>query len=141
MKKYFFSLVMMLHTSSIFAQVTAPEPEFINSYCILTSDATYDQLPKESGTIGKHENKAKKSRQKFTIQSFIKELAANDSIVSILSSKIISVKILCELDKRTAPVFNIVSFPKTANRTYLAVPMAHYSVENCLFHTFKIHSV
>lgn len=60
MKKYFFSLVMMLHTSSIFAQVTAPEPEFINSYCILTSDATYDQLPKESGTIGKHENKAKK---------------------------------------------------------------------------------
>ena len=44
----------------MFAQVTAPEPEFINSYCILTSDATYDQLPKESGTLGKHENKVKK---------------------------------------------------------------------------------
>ena len=60
MKKTILSLAMLLATSSVFAQVTAPEPEFINSYCILTSDSTYDQLPKESGTIGKHENKAKK---------------------------------------------------------------------------------
>lgn len=60
MKKSLVSFVMLLSTGSMFAQVTAPEPEFINSYCILTSDATYDQLPKESGTLGKHENKVKK---------------------------------------------------------------------------------
>jgi len=43
-----------------YAQVTVAEPEFINSYCILTSDSTFATLPKESGTIGKHENKVKK---------------------------------------------------------------------------------
>lgn len=53
-------LVMLLASTSTFAQVTAPEPEFINSYCILTSDSTYATLPKESGTIGKHQNKVKK---------------------------------------------------------------------------------
>lgn len=51
---------MLLASTSTFAQVTVAEPEFINSYCILTSDSTYATLPKESGTIGKHENKAKK---------------------------------------------------------------------------------
>lgn len=51
---------MLLASTSTFAQVTAPEPEFINSYCILTSDSTYATLPKESGTIGKHQNKVKK---------------------------------------------------------------------------------
>lgn len=38
-------------------QVTAPEPEFINSYCILTSDTTFDVLPKEDGMISKHRSK------------------------------------------------------------------------------------
>ena len=38
-------------------QVTAPEPEFINSYCVLTSDSTFDALPKEDGMISKHQNK------------------------------------------------------------------------------------
>ncbi len=38
-------------------QVTAPEPEFINSYCLLTSDSTFDALPKEDGMISKHKNK------------------------------------------------------------------------------------
>ena len=60
MKKYFLSFVMLLASTSTFAQVTVAEPEFINSYCILTSDSTYATLPKESGTIGKHENKARK---------------------------------------------------------------------------------
>lgn len=60
MKKTILSFAMLLAAGSTFAQVTAPEPEFINSYCILTSDSTYAQLPKESGTLGKHENKAKK---------------------------------------------------------------------------------
>ncbi len=50
----------MLFFSSTFAQVKVPEPEFVNSYCILTSDSTYEALPKESGTIGKHKNKVKK---------------------------------------------------------------------------------
>ena len=60
MKKYFICLAMLLATSGAFAQVTAPEPEFVNSYCILTSDSTLAILPKESGSIQKHENKAKK---------------------------------------------------------------------------------
>lgn len=38
-------------------KVTAPEPEFINSYCVLTSDSTYETLPKEDGTLSKHQNK------------------------------------------------------------------------------------
>lgn len=33
------------------------EPEFVNSYCILTSDSTYAALPKETGIIGPHKNK------------------------------------------------------------------------------------
>lgn len=34
--------------------------EFVNTYCILTSDSTYDILPKENGTLGKHQNKVSK---------------------------------------------------------------------------------
>jgi len=60
MKKFFLSLSMMLFFSSTFAQVKVSEPEFVNSYNILTSDTTYEALPKESGTIGKHKNKVKK---------------------------------------------------------------------------------
>lgn len=61
MKKAFLSIAMLLTAFSAKAQqVTAPEPEFINSYCILTSDSTYAPLPKESGSIGKHQNKVKK---------------------------------------------------------------------------------
>lgn len=60
MKKLFISFAMLLAAGSTFAQVTVQEPEFINSYCILTSDSTLAILPKESGSIQKHENKAKK---------------------------------------------------------------------------------
>lgn len=61
MKKNIFAIVMMLTAVSASAQeVKVAEPEFINSYCILTSDSTFATLPKESGTIGKHENKIKK---------------------------------------------------------------------------------
>ena len=61
MKKIFLSIAMMLMAVSASAQeVKVAEPEFINSYCILTSDSTFATLPKESGTIGKHENKVKK---------------------------------------------------------------------------------
>lgn len=60
MKKNLVSIAMFFATSSTFAQVTAAEPEFIGSYNILTSDSTYATLPKESGILGKHENKVKK---------------------------------------------------------------------------------
>ena len=60
MKKYLLSIVMLLTVGSTFAQVTVAEPEFINSYCILTSDSTFATLPKESGSIGQHENKVRK---------------------------------------------------------------------------------
>ena len=55
------SLAMMASVVSVDAQTLAvAEPEFVNSYCILTSDSTYAVLPKENGTIGMHENKVKK---------------------------------------------------------------------------------
>lgn len=60
MKKLFLSISMSLATGSAFSQVTVPEPEFINSYNILTSDSTFAVLPKESGEIKKHQNKASK---------------------------------------------------------------------------------
>ena len=60
MKKYLLSVAMLLATSGAFAQVTVAEPEFINSYNILTSDSTSAVLPKENGTLGKHQNKVKK---------------------------------------------------------------------------------
>ena len=61
MKEVFVSVALLAATFSAKAQqVTAPEPEFINSYCILTSDSTYASLPKETGSIGQHQNKVKK---------------------------------------------------------------------------------
>lgn len=49
---------MMLSVTAVNAQeITVDEPEFVNSYCILTSDATSDILPKEVGHIKKRENK------------------------------------------------------------------------------------
>ena len=60
MKKYFISFAMMFASGNTFAQVTVPEPEFINSYNILTSDSTIAVLPKESGEIKKHLNKISK---------------------------------------------------------------------------------
>lgn len=61
MKKSIFAIAMMLTAVSASAQeVKVTEPEFINSYCILTSDSTFATLPKESGTIGKHQNKVSK---------------------------------------------------------------------------------
>ena len=54
-------IAMMLTVCSASAQtVKVAEPEFINSYCILTSDSTYATLPKEQGTIGEHVDKVRK---------------------------------------------------------------------------------
>lgn len=52
-------MAMLLAMMATQAQVTVPEPEFLNSYCILTSDSTYKILPKENGSIGEHQTKAK----------------------------------------------------------------------------------
>lgn len=60
MKKYFLSFALLFTGVSTFAQVTVSEPEFVNSYCILTSESTYDILPKENGEIQKHQNKVSK---------------------------------------------------------------------------------
>lgn len=63
-KSFTLLAAMLLATTSANAQgsntVTASEPEFINSYYILTSDSTFDILPKENGTIKKHQNKMSK---------------------------------------------------------------------------------
>lgn len=56
-----FSALLLLMPLSLSAQdankVSVPEPEFVNSYYILTSDSTSDALPKEDGMISKHQNK------------------------------------------------------------------------------------
>ena len=58
MKKILMSLLMLAGSTSSFAgQITVQEPEFIGSYCVLTSDSTYAILPKESGKIEKHQSK------------------------------------------------------------------------------------
>ena len=65
MRKYLISFAMILAVASASAQVTVQEPEFINSYCILTSDSTYATLPKESGTVGKHQTKSANGRRSW----------------------------------------------------------------------------
>ena len=61
MKKILMSLLMLAGSTSSFAgQITVQEPEFIGSYCVLTSDSTYAILPKESGKIEKHQSKFSK---------------------------------------------------------------------------------
>ena len=61
MKKYYLMIVTLFTMTCATAQeVRVPEPEFVNSYYVLTSDSTCVALPKESGKLGKHENKARK---------------------------------------------------------------------------------
>ena len=61
MKKSFICVALLFASMMGSAQeVRVAEPEFINSYHILTSDSTFATLPKESGTLGKHQNKVKK---------------------------------------------------------------------------------
>ena len=61
MKKLISLALFLLVTTNLKAQeITIAEPEFINCYCILTSDSTYETLPKENGDIQKHQNKVSK---------------------------------------------------------------------------------
>lgn len=58
MKNYFLIAAFAVALVSK-AQVSVPEPEFVNSYCILTADDAYDILPKENGHLQQHKNKTK----------------------------------------------------------------------------------
>lgn len=61
MKKFSLLIIACALLINAHAQrVVAPEPEFIGSYCVLTSDSTYDVLPKESGKVEKHQSKFSK---------------------------------------------------------------------------------
>ena len=61
MKKIILNIVMLMAAMTAGAQeVTVAEPEFVNSYCILTGTDSYDILPKETGTVGQHQNKVSK---------------------------------------------------------------------------------
>ena len=61
MKKFYLTIVTLFTVACATAQeVRVPEPEFVNSYYVLTSDSTCVALPKESGKLGKHENNARK---------------------------------------------------------------------------------
>ncbi|MBR1697911.1 MAG: hypothetical protein IJ712_06765 [Anaerovibrio sp.] len=61
MKKSIICVALLLASMVTSAQeVRVAEPEFVNSYNILTSDSTSAVLPKENGTLGKHQNKVKK---------------------------------------------------------------------------------
>ena len=60
MKKIFLSFAIIMATVNVSAQVSVPEPEFVGSYSILTSDVTCDVLPKESGEVQEHKNKVSK---------------------------------------------------------------------------------
>ena len=61
MKKIILNIVMLMAVMTAGAQeVTVAEPEFVNSYCILTGTDSYDILPKETGTVGQHQNKVSK---------------------------------------------------------------------------------
>lgn len=55
-KKSLLLAALMLAAPSLMSaqNITVPEPEFVNSYYILTSDSTYSYLPKESGAVVKH---------------------------------------------------------------------------------------
>lgn len=46
--------LLATNMSSFAQQITVPEPEFVNSYYLLTSDSTYAELPKENGILKKH---------------------------------------------------------------------------------------
>lgn len=59
MKKLILSTLLFMCVASSFAQSNqvVKEPEFINNYCLITSDSSFVVLPKESGTIKSHQNK------------------------------------------------------------------------------------
>ena len=47
---------LLILVFKIFSASSIKEPEFINSYCIMTSDDSFESLPREIGTIKRHQN-------------------------------------------------------------------------------------
>lgn len=47
---------LLLLAFKLFSASPIKEPEFINSYCIMTSDDSFESLPREIGTIKRHQN-------------------------------------------------------------------------------------
>lgn len=57
MKKYIIGLSSILVALGAIAQdITVPEPEFIHGFYHVTSESTFQSLPKEQGTFKKHES-------------------------------------------------------------------------------------
>ncbi len=50
-------ILLLISVLKFFSSSSTNEPEFINSYYIMTSDDSFELLPKESGTIKSHQNK------------------------------------------------------------------------------------
>ena len=55
---YFIDLLLLVF--KVFSASPIKEPEFINSYCIMTSDDSFELLPKEIGTINSYQNNSPK---------------------------------------------------------------------------------
>lgn len=53
-----FSAFLLAFSCTANAQVKVTEPEFVGSYCLLTSDSTVSPLPKEIGQLKEHKTKA-----------------------------------------------------------------------------------
>ena len=51
---------LLLLVLKVFSASPIKEPEFINSYCIMTSDDSFELLPKEIGTINSYQNNSPK---------------------------------------------------------------------------------
>ena len=54
------SIILLLLAFKILRASSIKEPEFINSYCIMTSDDSFELLPKEIGTINNYQNNSPK---------------------------------------------------------------------------------
>ncbi len=83
MKKLLLSVLALTAGLASNAQVTIGEPEFVGCYYVLTSDSTYAELPKENGTVKKHENKVNRWAK---IASGVGGLAGAAGVVGMAAS-------------------------------------------------------
>ncbi len=83
MKNTLIFIAMLSMSLSCKAQITVAEPEFTGTYYHLTSDSTFAVLPKENGSIKKHENKVKKWSK---LASGVSNIAGAAGIVGVYTS-------------------------------------------------------
>ena len=74
---------LLLLVLKVFSASPIKEPEFINSYCIMTSDDSFELLPKEIGTINSYQNNSPK------LSSVVDKVSSKQSVAmdSIPSTK------------------------------------------------------